>query len=81
VPERASFNTEGDVMWKQYKKTFSGMQVVIVLVTLGILLWRHAWDLAGVFFITMQVGAVLGAMWGARLKNKLDRTTGEVALR
>jgi len=81
VPQGTSFNTEGEDMWNQYKKTFSGMQVIIGLVTLGILLWRHAWDLAGVFFITMEIGAVLGAMWGARLKSKLDRTTGEVALR
>jgi uncharacterized membrane protein YfcA len=68
-------------MWQQYKKTLFGMQVMIGLVTTGILLWRHAWDLAALFFITMQVGAIVGAMWGNRLRNKLERNAGQAALR
>jgi MFS-type transporter involved in bile tolerance (Atg22 family) len=68
-------------MWQQYKKTLFGMQVMIGLVTTGVLLWSHAWDLAALFFITMQVGAVFGAIWGNRLRNKLERNAGQGALR
>jgi short subunit fatty acids transporter len=68
-------------MWEQYKKTFWAMQMVIVLVTGGILAWRHLWDLAGLFFITMQAAAVLGAMWGTRLQIKVRRASDRVALR
>jgi hypothetical protein len=60
-------------MWQQYKKTFWGMQMVILGVTIGVLMWRHLWDLAAVFFLTMQIGAVLGAVWGTRLK-KMSRS-------
>jgi hypothetical protein len=68
-------------MWEQYRKTFWGMQVVIASVTAGILLWRHAWDLAAVFLITMEISAVLGAAWGGRLQSKFRRGSGEVAAR
>ena len=68
-------------MWQQYKKTAFSMQVLIGLVTAGIVLWSHAWDLAALFFVTMQVGAVVGAMWGNRLRNKLERNASQGALR
>jgi len=55
--------------------------VMIGLMTTGISLWRHAWDLAALFFITMQVSAIVGAMWGSRLRNKLERNAGQAALR
>jgi hypothetical protein len=68
-------------MREQYKKTFWGMQMLIVLVTGTILAWRHVWSLAGLFFVTMQVAAVLGAIWGNRLQIKIRRASGEGALR
>jgi hypothetical protein len=68
-------------MWEQYKKTFWGMQMLIVLVTGTVLAWRHIWSLAGLFFITMQVAAVLGAMWGNRLQIKVRRASDGAALR
>jgi hypothetical protein len=60
-------------MWEQYKRTFRKTQAVIATVTvatyygLGQVASRSA-----VFFLMMQVGAVLGAMWGVRLKKKVD---------
>ena len=59
-------------MWNQYKETFVRIQVVIFAVTAGVFAWAHHWDLAGLFFLTMQVGAVLGATWARRLKDKLQ---------
>jgi uncharacterized membrane protein YfcA len=66
-------------MWKQYKKTFVGMQLVIWAITGGVLAWRHLWDLAAMFFVTMQIGAVIGAMWGQRLKSKVLRSSDAAA--
>ena len=60
-------------MWEQYKKTFVRMQVVIVFITLGVLALTHVWTLAAMFFAAMQLGAISGAMWGVRLKDKVRR--------
>ncbi len=57
-------------MWDQYRKTAKGMQLVIGVVTCSILIWSRIWGLAAVFFVTMQVAAVIGAMWAVRLKGK-----------
>ena len=58
-------------MWDQYRKTALGMQVLIWLVTFGVLIWSRIWGLAAVFLVTMQIGAVLGAMWAVRLRAKV----------
>jgi hypothetical protein len=60
-------------MWEQYKKTFAGMQIAIWLVACAVLLWSHVLALALVFLVTMQLGAVIGALWGYRLKSKVER--------
>jgi len=60
-------------MWEQYKKTFWGMQAIICAAAVSIFLWGHVLGLSALFFATMQVGAVIGAMWAVRLKNKLER--------
>lgn len=62
-------------MWEQYKKTFRGMQIAIGLVVLGVLFVTHNLRVAAVFFATMQIGAILGAGWGLRLKRILERPT------
>jgi hypothetical protein len=61
-------------MWEQYKRTFAKTQLVIAVVTGGT--YFYMGQLAArsaVFFLMMQMGAVVGAMWGTRLKNKVDR--------
>ncbi len=60
-------------MWKQYRKTFTTMQVFIALVTLAMSIWSRAPALGAVFFVVMQVGALLGAAWGTRLDRRLRR--------
>jgi len=60
-------------MWEQYKKTATGMQLVIGLVSAVVLLWSHVLALAALFFVTMQIASVLGAVWAVRLKGKTSR--------
>ena len=70
-----------NVMLEQYKKTAVGMQVTVCLAAGVVYVWSHLLSLAATFFVIMQVGAVLGAMWGARLRNKLERREGMLPLR
>ena len=35
------------------------LSTVTALITVGVLRFSHLWDLAGLFFLTMQVGAVV----------------------
>jgi hypothetical protein len=58
-------------MWEQYKKTFGSMQAFIVLVAIALYfgLGRSVVTASG-FFLMMQVGAVFGAMWAARLRRR-----------
>jgi uncharacterized membrane protein len=61
-------------MWEQYKKHSVGMQVVILLVTLvAYQQIGHLWFVAAAFFITMQVGALLGASWANLIRMKLKQ--------
>ena len=62
-------------MWEQYKKTIVSIQLVIGVVTAGVFVWRPLWDLAALFFVTMQIAAVVGASWGHRLQNKVQRAS------
>jgi hypothetical protein len=63
-------------MWAQYRKTLVVTQVLICLVTLAVYFGVHRlWALAFLYFLMMQVGAVLGAAWSLRLKRKMERST------
>jgi hypothetical protein len=58
-------------MWEQYKKTAVGMQVSIAAITAGAyLLMGRSLGQAATLFSVMQVAAVFGAHWGARLKSR-----------
>jgi CDP-diglyceride synthetase len=59
-------------MWlDQYKKTFVGMQVVIVAACIGVYLSMYrTWPPTVLFFLVLQAAAVAGAMWASRLKRK-----------
>jgi len=59
-------------MWNHYKRTFVGMQLVIALVTVLVFLVSHYWVQAFIFFMVMQLGSAGGAVWGKRLKRKLQ---------
>jgi hypothetical protein len=58
-------------MWEHYKKTFLSVQALIVIMTVFVhLSWGHVWMITGLVFLTMQVSAIPGALWGNRLRNK-----------
>ncbi|RYZ03043.1 MAG: hypothetical protein EOO73_29435 [Myxococcales bacterium] len=59
-----------------YKKTFWRMQLVIVTAALMIGAISRSSDLAGLFFVVMQVSSLLGASWATRLKSKVARDAG-----
>jgi uncharacterized membrane protein YfcA len=60
-------------MWEQYRKTFGSMQVFIAVVAVALYFaFGRSWTLAAGFFLMMQVGAVFGAAWAARLKRRLN---------
>jgi cobalamin synthase len=59
-------------MWDQYKKTFRGMQAVMLLVSVCVFLATGDALIAGVFFLAMQVSSVVGAMWAYRLRRKFE---------
>ena len=61
-------------MWEQYKKTFLGTQVLIFGVAVAVLSFSHRPTLAAAFFVTMQIGAAYGALWGSRWKERIRRS-------
>jgi hypothetical protein len=60
-------------MWDYYKRTFWAVQLAA-----GAVSWmvyratNHLWFPTAVFFVSMQVSAVFGAMWANRLRNKIQ---------
>jgi hypothetical protein len=64
-------------MWDQYKKTFIGMQVVILLVTAGMfLVLSRDVTLVATFFATLQLASLLGAYWGGSLRKRMRGMLG-----
>ena len=60
-------------MWAQYKKTFLRIQSVILVVTCAVFFAaEHRLAASGAFFLMMQIGAVLGAVWAVRLKHRVE---------
>jgi hypothetical protein len=56
-------------MWQHYKRTFKGMQIMIALTAIAAyLFFGHRPAMAATFYGVMQVGAVAGAAWAARLR-------------
>ena len=58
-------------MWEQYRKTLIGTQLFILSIC-ALLVYKHV-PIAGVavFFAVMQLAALVGARWAARLKRKI----------
>jgi hypothetical protein len=61
-------------MVEQYKKTFVPLQLGIWLVAGLVTLVTRSVHSGAVFLATMQLGALFGAIWGARLKATAGRT-------
>jgi hypothetical protein len=63
---------EGHTMWEHYRNTFLRIQTVVFVATLIIFFaLGRRWFVAVTFFSMMQVGSVVGAWWGQRLKRRL----------
>jgi hypothetical protein len=45
-------------------------------VTVAILIQSHRLFAATAFFSAMELGALLGAMWAARIKRRIERSQG-----
>ena len=63
-------------MWQHYRKTLPFVQAFI-FITCIILFFYKAAPLAAiaVFFVIMQAGSLIGALWAARLKQKMKPGT------
>jgi hypothetical protein len=60
-------------MWEHYKKTFGSMQAFIAVVAAALFFGLgRSWSLAAGFFLMMQTGAVLGAVWATRLRKRFN---------
>ena len=59
-------------MWEHYKKTLFRMQVFILLIS-GALYYTlgRRFLMAVTFYAIMQLGALVGAWWGDRLRRRL----------
>jgi uncharacterized membrane protein YfcA len=69
-------------MWEQYRKTAVVMQGFIVAACAAMKYFmRLPWPAVAVMFVVMQLGALLGAWWGARLRRKLTAQEEELPLR
>jgi len=64
------------MIFEQYKKTFWGMQTVMLFAFL--LIWgiSHSLGLAALFLAVMQGASMIGASWAVRLKHKVARESG-----
>ncbi|HVZ89124.1 MAG TPA: hypothetical protein VHG72_19300 [Polyangia bacterium] len=60
-------------MWDHYKKTFKPVQAAIAIATVGVYFGLHRlWMVTAVFFLMMQAGSLVGALWAQRLRRKLQ---------
>ena len=60
-------------MLEHYKKRFFGMQTFIAFVVIAVYFaMNHRVAPAAVFFVMMQIGALVGAAWAARLTRRLQ---------
>ena len=56
-------------MWQEYKRTARFVQPTILAISVGVYLTlHHLVLLAALFFVVMQLSAVVGAMWARRLR-------------
>ena len=62
-------------MWKaRYKRTFWVNQAIILTICLILSIhWKMPLGGIAVFWVVMEIGALLGAMWTTRLVGKFDR--------
>lgn len=69
-------------MWAQYRKTMIPIQLII-LVVCGVLWFAAKMPPIGVllFLFTMEVGAIAGAWWAARMHRRVNKYRADLPLR
>jgi uncharacterized membrane protein YfcA len=68
-------------MWEQYRKTLVPFQLFILAATVTMYFITGRQLLAAlVVFVVMQVGSLIGAAWGARLKRRVGQRDDELPL-
>jgi hypothetical protein len=68
-------------MWQQYRKTLVPIQLFIFAAAITCYFVTRLWPVAVTVFLIMQVGAVLGAAWAARLKAKMRAAEDRLPLK
>jgi hypothetical protein len=69
------------MMWQHYRNTFWRIQLIIWVVTACVYLFLGQMvGRAAIFFVFMQVSAVIGAVWGVRLRAYVDRSANKLPL-
>ncbi|GIW77655.1 MAG: hypothetical protein KatS3mg104_2718 [Phycisphaerae bacterium] len=69
-------------MWQEYKKRFWASQLLIVLAV--IVTWQFAqfpWQQIVMIIIAMEIGALLGAAMGAKLKRDVQKSKEDLPLK
>ena len=60
------------MVWKQYLKTAPYIQGAIAIVAIALFLSQRFLPMQiAIVVLTMEIGAVIGAFWGVRLKRRL----------
>jgi hypothetical protein len=63
----------GSRVLKQYRKNLIGTQLVIAMMTVAMLVQSHRLITGIACFVVMQLGAIVGAAWGASLRSRIER--------
>jgi hypothetical protein len=67
-------------MWARYRRTFEGMQLFIWAVAVAALFLFGLMP-ATLFFVVMQLSAVIGALWATRLSAMVESRQKALPLR
>ena len=62
-----------DDLLEQYKKTFLGVQILSAGAAIWTYRMTHWWGPPAVIFFVMQVSAVFGAAWSARIRRRMKQ--------
>ena len=64
-------------MWEQYRKTLVATQLFVLSIC-GLLIYTHApFTSVALFFVVMQLAALIGARWAARLRRKMAESKSD----
>jgi hypothetical protein len=69
-------------MWQHYRKTLPFVQGFILIACLFLRFYEAApFGVVATFFVMMQIGSLLGALWAMRLKQKIQSDKFPLPLR